>query len=770
MWNVRKLLGAGAALVGIARAACGGDLVIDNYAGYSGHMNSLGSWTGDDDSMESISTTGTTINLTPETDGSSYFYTTFPCLAATTEGYDAITFPFRGPAGSSVTLEVQTSASCSATAYSSHYFEISELTGALQTVTVPLSSFTGANLDAITSWVWSSFSKDDDYELGRTSFVCASGGSSKSTGVSSSTASSVSSSSTNVDTLSELKIRDTVLSCPTLLIDDWESQSRLTFLYYNAMLQPSSDDLTMTSIVVSNNRVTLTPNDNSYFYSSFDCISATNTYGGISLRIKAPAGTSFTVQLQTSAQCSPDNFVAYDSTTDQLDWTFDGTEKLYSIPFTSFTGLDAGHLVAIMFYAFSGSVQLGPMAFYCGSTVSEYMVPPTTTTTNAAQTSTVPVTSATATAFVIDRFANADSNALGFWHGGDDATALSYSNGRLSISFTDTDYAFYTQVSDSCVDMTTYENAYIHIAYTGSNLFTIALQQHNSQCLDTIAPYPETWDVVEASRYATATDIYVPLSHFNINQSRLIGLALKAFLSTTPTVLSLIEIVSTVPSGVTIPAKIPTAPLVFACTRPNSFAFAIDDGNPEYAQQVMGIIKDEGIKVTFFTVGAPLLDASTNLSAVYGEMYAAGHQIALHSFTHPKMEALPTLADVDWEYQNDIDAVQKTLGISSKYFRPPFGNEGARMRQELASKIPGSQTINWSIDVEDWLWALSSTPEKQLEAFQRDLAKGGNLVVMHYLYPTTVGYLKQFIQLAKATGKQLMRVDQCLEDPEAPPL
>jgi hypothetical protein len=41
---------------------------------------------------------------------------------------------------------------------------------------------------------------------------------------------------------------------------------------------------------------------------------------------------------------------------------------------------------------------------------------------------------------------------------------------------------------------------------------------------------------------------------------------------------------------------------------------------------------------------------------------------------------------------------------------------------------------------------------------------------MHYLYNTTVSYIPQFIAIAKATGKQLMRVDQCLEDPNAPPL
>lgn len=56
-----------------------------------------------------------------------------------------------------------------------------------------------------------------------------------------------------------------------------------------------------------------------------------------------------------------------------------------------------------------------------------------------------------------------------------------------------------------------------------------------------------------------------------------------------------------------------------------------------------------------------------------------------------------------------------------------------------------------------------------LEAFRRDVARGGNLV-MHFLHPSTVGYLQQFIQIAKATGKQLMRVDQCMMDPNAPPL
>ena len=134
------------------------------------------------------------------------------------------------------------------------------------------------------------------------------------------------------------------------------------------------------------------------------------------------------------------------------------------------------------------------------------------------------------------------------------------------------------------------------------------------------------------------------------------------------------------------------------------------------------------------------------------------------------MEGLPSLAAVDWEIKSDIDAVKKTLGGGSKYFRPPFGTEGSRVRQRLAALIPGSKFVSWSVDVQDYLWAESKTPEKQLTAFKNDVNKGGNLVVMHFLYESTVEFLPKFIEYAKGTGKRLMRVDQCMEDPDAPPL
>lgn len=711
----------------------------------------------DDGSMRSLTSSGNSITFTPKEDQSSYFYETFECQRASSEGYNAVSFSIQGPKDASVMVEIQTKSSCSATGYSSVWHLVEGLTGSKQTVTIPFTSWAGANSDAITGLVWSTYSKREvSWELSNIQFVCSAAGSP--------TASPTSTAPAPTGTCSK-----------NLLIDDWESQSRLTFLYYNAMILPSSDDGTMQSVVVgTDNRVTLTPTGtDSYFYSQVGCVNAQNLYGGISLAIKAPRGTKLGVQLSSPAKCgdTEDKINAYQSS-DELGWTFDGTEKLYSIPFSKYPTLDVTKIRTVFFGSLTNAVTFGPMSFYCGNTPSAYVVPPRTPPTS--PTSTVPAPAGTASALVIDEFASSGANALGFWHGGDEGMSLTWGRRQLTIKSSDADYAFYTQVSgDSCQDMTKYDGSYLHISYSGSNKFSVSMIQHNSQCNTEVAPYPETWDSLEAARYSSGSEIYIPMSHFNIKRSRSVGFALRGFYSTDSVVLKKIEIVPTIPGSTKIPSKLPSGNFVFSCKRPNSFAFAIDDGDPKFSQEVLRVIKEEDIKVTFFTVGAPLEDASTNLTNVYNEMLADGHQIALHSFTHPKMEGLPSIEAIDWEYKSDIDAVKKAFnGLHTPYFRAPFGTEGARMRQRLAVALddPSPYIVQWSVDVEDWLWATGPTPEKQLEAFRRDVEKGGDLVVMHYLYESTVSYLQEFIQIAKATGKQLMRVDQCMEDPNAPPL
>ncbi|KAK4158272.1 hypothetical protein C8A00DRAFT_39464 [Chaetomidium leptoderma] len=770
---------AGLLTASSVNAACSSKLVIDDFTRWTSGLNSLESQNGDDGSMSAIAASAGRVVFIPK-DENSYFYESFECQPAVTNGYGSVEFTVQGPAGGSLAFELQTTGGCSGTSgsYNSSYQVLSDFTGQRQTITLPLEGFDNEpNYDAIVGMVWSGFSQTGvQWSVGNVTLLCAggSGTAPQSTSIAP-TRSTIIPSTTSRSTTPPV-ITSQPATCPNLLIDDWESQSRLTFLGYNGMQQASSDDATMASIVVSDHRVMLSPtNSDSYFYSQFGCLNTENKYGGISFRVRAARGTTFAVTLAYTETCGSDKEQTITQSTSELKWAFDGTEKLYSFPFSAFTGVDTTKLTMIYFSDFSAAAVFGPMSFYCGSAVSEYTAPAGSSTSPPITRSTTSAPVPAAKGFVIDDFANTETNALGEWHGGDeDGMTLTFGNKVMTIRTNDSDLAWNTQLTSTCADLRGYAGGYLHIAYSGSNKFSVALQQHNSQCNSEIKPYPETWDSLEAARYGTARDIYMPLNHFNVNLTRVIGFALKGFYSTEATTISKMEIVDTLPSGVKIPTKLASGNLIFSCSRPNSFAFAIDDGDPQYAKRVMEIVKQAGIPVTFFTVGLPLLDKTNGLADIYKEMAARGHQIALHSYTHPKMEGLPDEASIDWEYSNDLGAVRQVFGADahSNYFRPPFGTEGARMRQRLAANLgtPTPYIVQWSVDVEDWIWAESDTPGKQLDAFKRDVAAGGNLVVMHYLYNSTVELLPEFIRLAKATGKTLMRVDQCIEDPNAPPL
>ncbi|KAK1991474.1 polysaccharide deacetylase [Colletotrichum falcatum] len=777
--GARRLLlaavyGAGVAAAAAAAAACSSDLLVDDLSSsFSTNRNNLGSWTSDDGSMASISASGGILDFTPKS--GAYFYETFPCQELRADSYTHVQFDIKAPApGAAFTAELSWASSCSAataTTATKTAFRVAGLTGEWQTLRVPLSSFAGANLDAALSVVIGSFSSTQQWQLDRVQFVC--GQATTTSAVTTSTQNpTVSTPSTALSTPPS--------SCSPLLVDDWASQSRLSFLAYNALLLPTGDDGTMQSVVVGDHHVTLTPKStSSYFYSQVGCVDATR-YGGMSLWIKAAAGTTFRIELSSKTTCDDGAATASATqTTTQLGWAFDGTEKLYSFPWSRFGGgggVDLTKLRSVVISAPSQPLNLGPLALYCGSTPSGWIVPPPATGP-AAPTQTVEAPAATASAIVVDAFSNPSTNSLGFWHGGEDLS-LSWGRDGVTIVASAPDYAFTTLVSDGCRDLHGHAGAYLHIAYSGHAKFSVSLQQHNAQCDAGVAPYPETRDSLEAGRYATdggggGGDIYMPISHFNVDLRRVSSVAVRGVYSREPVVLSRIEIVPSVPAGVAVPRKLPSGTLVFACTRPNSFAFGIDDGNPRYAERLAQVLRDAGVKVTFFAVGAVLENNATGMADLYLRLRAEGHQIALHSYTHPRVEGLASDAAIDWEFAEDYRVMAGVFGERSRYFRPPYGVEGARTRQRWAAASgagDGAYLVNWSVDVQDWLWAETDTPERQLDAFSADVARGGNLVVMHFSYASTVDYLPEFIRLAKATGKQIMRIDQCMEDPDAPPL
>ncbi|KAE8372612.1 hypothetical protein BDV26DRAFT_285781 [Aspergillus bertholletiae] len=388
------------------------------------------------------------------------------------------------------------------------------------------------------------------------------------------------------------------------------------------------------------------------------------------------------------------------------------------------------------------------------------------------------------TPIVVDTFTHPDRNNLGSWHGALEGLPVAQGRNYIELNPSDADQTYHSQLSSTtCFDLTPYKTWILHIVYAGPPTFSISLHQNNPTCNPLLNPYPETSDSIDASRYTTKPrrhhrqknknqDLYIPLSHFAINQSRVLSISLGNFYPpyTHPITVYKVELVSTLPHHVKIPEKQPTGDLKLRCTRPGSFAFGIDDGIPSLADEVREILESEGVLVTFFVVGGPLRNSKTGLARFYKEMVEDGHQIALHSDGHYKMEGMKSIKAIDDDLSRNIATFKSLLEVETRYFRPPYGTIGSRTREVLAKRITNPQIINWSVDIEDWLWAESDTPERQLEAFYRDVKRGGNLAVLHYLNNSTVGYFREIIRFVKDRGLKIMRIDQCLEDPAAPKL
>lgn len=261
---------------------------------------------------------------------------------------------------------------------------------------------------------------------------------------------------------------------------------------------------------------------------------------------------------------------------------------------------------------------------------------------------TTPATTLDTSTLTIDTFHDRTRNDLGHWHGTGEDLPVKFGHGYMRLYPSDPDHNFHTQLSSStCANLVPYRAGLLHIVFAGTPHFTVSLTQHNYACDSKRSPYPETWDSIEAGRYAvnahqadwdwdSRNEIYIPLTHFHIDLSRVVSVAFHGFFTHAPLTLYKVEIVPPDHHAHDLPRKLASGTLALRCTRPNSIAFGIDDGQPQLAREVMGIVEEEGVLVTFFVVGNGLRDPDANFSGVYAEMLRRGHQVALHSNSHPK--------------------------------------------------------------------------------------------------------------------------------------
>jgi peptidoglycan-N-acetylglucosamine deacetylase len=126
-------------------------------------------------------------------------------------------------------------------------------------------------------------------------------------------------------------------------------------------------------------------------------------------------------------------------------------------------------------------------------------------------------------------------------------------------------------------------------------------------------------------------------------------------------------------------------------------ALTFDDGpNPLYTPQVLAILRQYGIKATFFCIGRCV--------AAYPDLveqaHAAGHVIANHSWSHPYMALLSRRGIVS-QLTHTSEAIVQAIGVRPIFFRPPFGAFSSKVLKQ-ADRL-GMRTVIWNVRATDWM-------------------------------------------------------------------
>jgi peptidoglycan/xylan/chitin deacetylase (PgdA/CDA1 family) len=207
-------------------------------------------------------------------------------------------------------------------------------------------------------------------------------------------------------------------------------------------------------------------------------------------------------------------------------------------------------------------------------------------------------------------------------------------------------------------------------------------------------------------------------------------------------------------------------------------ALTFDDGPSNHTDMILAVLKNEGIKATFFMEGDQLQYHPAAGKAVM----AAGHEIGSHLYSHPdfwhfpapsqlkdagtagtsdKAKQIDVLRSTLWNKEAEkTDAVfMKVLGFKPLLLRMPFGYAKPWVREE--AKKRGYILINWTYGA-DW----TKQPPEELASGYIKRIKPGAIFLMHDGWKKeerSVFALEALVKELKSRGYGFVTISELLE-------
>lgn len=218
-----------------------------------------------------------------------------------------------------------------------------------------------------------------------------------------------------------------------------------------------------------------------------------------------------------------------------------------------------------------------------------------------------------------------------------------------------------------------------------------------------------------------------------------------------------------------------TGTIISDCTVPGTMALTFDDGPYLYTAQILDILEELGVKATFFVAGnnrgkGHMDDSSLAWPAILRRMYATGHHIASHTWSHRSLNTVnSTIRKTEMIY-NEM-AFRNLFGWIPTYMRPPFleCDESSGCLDFLDSL--GYHVVTNDIDTKDYEFDDPSLIQKAKDRFSAGVstnaAQNEYITLAHDVhYQTVVNLTAYMVSVSLERGYKLVTVGECLDDPK----
>ncbi len=167
----------------------------------------------------------------------------------------------------------------------------------------------------------------------------------------------------------------------------------------------------------------------------------------------------------------------------------------------------------------------------------------------------------------------------------------------------------------------------------------------------------------------------------------------------------------------------------FGKSRSNEISLTFDDGpDPVFTDQVLDVLRDKGVKATFFVVGQNIALAPEVLQRIVRE----GHTVGSHSFFHPQLEQVSPN-----RVRLELNSVQRIVaGLTGRrlvLYRTPFGKSHGPSTAELVQPLRIATSLGYvemGADVVTYDWTKTSADEI-VERVRQAAHAGGHVVMLH---------------------------------------